>query len=86
MQKTYQKEFRIEKVIKRKGDKLNVKWKGSDNSFNSWIDKKDLVWLYHIKMSQYFPKPFRSFGRNINVKFDRSNYARKTDIKNISDV
>ena len=86
MQKTYQKEFRIEKVIKRKGDKLNVKWKGSDNSFNSWIDKKNLVWLYHIKMSQYFPKPFRSFGRNINVKFDRSNYARKTDIKNISHV
>ena len=29
-------EFRIEKVIKRKGDKLCVKWKGYDNSFNSW--------------------------------------------------
>ena len=42
-QKTNQKEFRIEKVIKRKGDKLYVKWKGYDNSFNSWIDKKDLV-------------------------------------------
>ena len=34
-------------------------------------------------MSQYFPKPFRSFGRNINVKVDYSNYATKTDIKNI---
>ena len=43
LQKTNQKEFRIEKVIKRKGDKLYVKWKGYDNSFNSWIDKKDLV-------------------------------------------
>ena len=43
LQKTNQKEFRIEKVIKRKGDKLCVKWKGYDNSFNSWIDKKDLV-------------------------------------------
>ena len=43
LQKTNQKEFRIEKVIKRKGDKLYVKWKGCNNSFNSWINKKDLV-------------------------------------------
>ena len=43
LQKTNQQEFRIEKVIKRKGDKLYVKWKGYDNSFNSWIDKKDFV-------------------------------------------
>ena len=43
LQKTNQQEFRIEKVIKRKGDKLYVKWKGYDNSFNSWIDKKYLV-------------------------------------------
>ena len=43
LQKTNQKEFRIEKVIKRKGDKLYVKWKGYDNRFNSWIDKKDLI-------------------------------------------
>ena len=35
-------------------------------------------------MSQYFPKPFRNFGRNINVKVDHSNYATKADIKNIS--
>ena len=38
-----QQEFRIEKVIKRKGDKLYVKWKRYDSSFNSWINKKDLV-------------------------------------------
>ena len=37
-------------------------------------------------MSQYFPKPFRSFGRNINVRVDLSNYATKADIKNISPV
>ena len=43
LQKTNQKEFRIEKVIKRKGDKLYVQWKGYDSSFNSWIDKKDFV-------------------------------------------
>ena len=41
--KTNQQEFRIEKVIKRKGDKLLVKWKGYDNSFNSLINKKDIV-------------------------------------------
>ena len=43
LQKIDQQEFRIENVIKKKGDKLHVKWKGYDNSFNSWIDKKDLV-------------------------------------------
>ena len=43
LQKTNQKEFRIEKVLKKKGDKLYVKWKGYDNSFNSCIDKKDIV-------------------------------------------
>ena len=37
-------------------------------------------------MSQYFPKPFRSFGGNINVKVDLSNYATKADIKNITHV
>ena len=39
-QKTSQEKFRIEKVLKRKYDKLYVKWKRYDNSFNSWIDKK----------------------------------------------
>ena len=43
LQKTNQKEFRIEKVIKSKGNKLYVKWKGYNNSFNSWVNKKDLI-------------------------------------------
>ena len=43
LQKTNQKEFRIEKINKTKGDKLYVKWKGYGNSFNSWTHKKDLV-------------------------------------------
>ena len=43
LQKTNQKEFRIEKVIKKKGDKLFAKWKGYDNSFNSWINEKDII-------------------------------------------
>ena len=37
-------------------------------------------------MSQYFSKPFRSFGGNINVKVDLSNYATKTDLKNVTHV
>ena len=37
-------------------------------------------------MSQYSPKPFTSFGGNVNVKVDLSNYATKADIKNISHV
>ena len=38
--KTNQKEFRVEKVIKRKSDKLYVKWKYYNSSLNSWIDEK----------------------------------------------
>ena len=41
LQKTNEQDIRIEKVIKNKGGKLYVKWKGFDSSFNSWIDKKD---------------------------------------------
>ena len=33
---------RAEKVIKKKGDKLYVKWEGYDNSFNSSVDKNDI--------------------------------------------
>ena len=40
-----------------------------------------LIKRSRIKMSEYFPKLFRSFGRNINVKVDLSNYATKTDLK-----
>ena len=43
LQKINQQEFRIENVIKKKGNKLYVKWKEYDNSFNSWIDRNDLV-------------------------------------------
>ena len=37
-------------------------------------------------MSQYFPKPYEPFGGDINVKIDLSNYATKTDLKNILKV
>ena len=42
-QKRSQEKFRIEKVLKRKGDKLYVKWKGYDDLFYSWIYKKDIL-------------------------------------------
>ena len=84
--KTNQQEFRIEKVIKIKGDKLYVKWKGYVSLFNRWVDKKNLVLSYCIKVNQYFPKPNEPFGEDINVKVDLSNYATKAGIKNISHV
>ena len=37
-------------------------------------------------MSQYFPKPYRSFVGDFNVKVDLSNYATKTDLKNVTHV
>ena len=37
-------------------------------------------------MSQYFPKPYETFGGDINVKVDLSNYATKTDLKNVTRV
>ena len=43
LQKTNQQKFTTEKEIKRKGNKLYVKWKGYDSSYNSWIDKKNLI-------------------------------------------
>ena len=45
LQKTSQKTFRIEKVLKRQGDKSLVKWMGYPKSFNSWIDTKAMVKL-----------------------------------------
>ena len=42
------------------------------------------IQFHCIKMSQYYPKPYKQFGRDIKVKLDLSNYATKADIKNIS--
>ena len=43
LQGTNQRKFRVEKVLKRKGDKLYAKWKGYNNPFNSWIEKKGVL-------------------------------------------
>jgi len=45
LQKTQQEIFRIEKVIRRRGDKSLVKWLGYPKEFNSWVDNKDLMKL-----------------------------------------
>ena len=39
-----------------------------------------------MKISQYFPKPYETFGEDINAKVNLSNYATKTDLKNVSQV
>ena len=41
--KQIKKSLELKKLIKRKGDRLYVRWKGNDNSFNSWINKKEIV-------------------------------------------
>ena len=80
MQKTNQKEFRVEKIIKSKGDKLYLKLKGCDNLFNSWIDQKDIIWW-----SEYFPE-LKSSGGRVKVELDLSNYAAKANSKNATGV
>ena len=81
LQKTNQKEFRIDKIIKRKGNQLYVKWKRYDNSFGCWIDKKK----HCIKTNQYVP-PHRTFGGNVTVELDLSSYATKTDLKEATGI
>ena len=78
LQKTSQKEFRIEKVLKRKRDKLYVKW--NESIIIVGIIIALIIGL--IKKTFYFPKPFINFGGNINVKVDLSNYATNTSLKN----
>ena len=62
------KKFRTKK--QEKADKLYVKWKRYNDSFDSWINEKDIV-----QISEHFPKP-KSVAANL------SNYATKTDLKN----
>ena len=67
-------------MIKKKGNRLYVKWKGYNNSFNSWIDKKT-----SYKMSQYFPS-YRGHIADVKVRLDLTNSATKTDLKNLAHV
>ena len=80
MQKTNQEEFWVEKLIKSKCDKLFIKWKRYDDSFNSLIGQKDIIW-----MSEYFPKP-KFLGGNVKVELNLSNYVTKADLKQATGV
>ena len=77
LQKSKQKEIRIEKVLK-KSDKLYVKGKRYNNSFNSWMDKNVIMYI-----SEYFPKP-KSFGTRVKVELYLFNYVTKADLNKCS--
>ena len=76
-----QEKYLKEKEIKRKSN-------GQDMIIPLIVGlmKKILNEILSLQMIQYFFKPFRSFGGNINVKVDLSNYSTKTDLKNVTDV
>ena len=88
LQKTNQKEFRVEKEIKRKDDKLYVTWKGYDSSFNSWIDKKDSINELIFSRTEIFRRDSEIW---IRTKADLKNatdvylskFAKKVDIANL---
>ena len=80
LEKTNQTEFRVGKVIKRKGDKLYDKWKGYDNSLIVILMKKDI-----LQMGEYFPER-KSFGGKVKNELDLSNCATKADLKNAAGV
>ena len=62
-------------MINTKCDKLHFRWKGYENSFNSWIDMKD------IKLSEYFPGLYGRSRGNVKIKLVLSNYAKKANLK-----
>ena len=45
-----------------------------------------MAWFQCIKISKFYPEPYESFGRDISVTVDLSNYATKTDLKNVTYV
>ena len=73
--KKIRKSLELKKLIKRKGDKLYVKWKDCN-----WSNKKDIV-----LMIKYFPKTKFS-GASVEIQLDLANYATKADLKNATGV
>ena len=68
------------KKKRKKCYKLYIKWKGFNNSFNSWIDKKNVV-----KMGEYF-SGWKSLGGRVKVELDFFNDVAKADLKNATGV
>ena len=81
LQKTNQEEFKIEKVIKKK-----VRNCISDGKAMIIHLIAELIKKIFYETSQYFPKPYRTFVGNINVKVDLSNYAGEADLKGATGV
>ena len=78
MQKTNEaKELNAENLIKRKEDELYIKWKGYDNSTDSWTDKKDIV-----NEMKCLPEPYTCSKSKVKVELDSSNHVTKSDFKN----
>ena len=69
------KRVQSRKFIQKKGDKLYIKWKSYNSSFNKWIDKNEKT-----LMSEYFPELIFLEGR-VKVKSDSSNYATNANFK-----
>ena len=82
MDKTKQTEFMIENVTKIKGDSLFVKWKGYDNSFNRYVNLKDigLLWV------NIFLESYESFGEYVKVELGLLIYAKKVDLKGATGI
>ena len=76
LQKTSQDKARIEKIIKRRV--INCMTNEKETIIHLIVG---LIKKTFLKISEYFPRPFRSFRENINVKDDLLNYATKTDLK-----
>ena len=72
--KKIKKSLELKKLHKEKAINY-VKWKGYNDSFNSWIDRKRKVY-----MSEYFPK-FKYLGANVKVELDLSNYSTKVMLR-----
>ena len=79
LQKTSQEKLRIEKVLIKKVMKCMSN--GKDTTIHLIVG---LIKKTSYKNVSIFPKPFRSFGGNINVKIHLSNYTTKTDLKNVT--
>ena len=67
--KANRKNLTVEQLIKRKDDKLYVKWKSYDSFFNKWIDKK-----YIVSLSEYFLEPKYS-GVRVKSELDFSDFG-----------
>ena len=80
MRKAIQKEFRGEKVVKRKGDKLYVKWKGNNSSFNSWIDKRNNINEWTFSKTEIFLRKGKIWIRFLKLS------EKKADLENTTEV